>query len=136
MEEDGLRCGIRSRRAILTMCGSFRQCLAGLCSSSSEEVAQWTVYAQLPCYCFAQQSWTRFRCLEDVCLPIYFGILSNRLSFVWQIYPSRLLSWSIQILCSTDCHDHSEMVRLLCLILYSSRLYLALEIRFVAQSEV
>ena len=61
VEEECLRCGMRSRREILITVGSYQRCPAGLCSSSSEEVSQRTTSVHIPGHCFAQQR--RTQCL-------------------------------------------------------------------------
>ena len=78
VEEDRLQCGIRSRREILIMVVSFRQCPAGLYSSSSKKVAQRTASAHIPVHIVSHnRARHSAQCLEDVHLRIYFGILSN-----------------------------------------------------------
>ena len=120
--------------AILITFGSFRRYPAGLCFLSSEEVAQLTMSARLPCHSFAQQSQThcsvpRIRPFTHACI-----LVSCLTDFTLCDY------WSWFFLerqdRSTDCHSHSEMVRLLRLTLFSTHIWLwFLDIRPVAQSE-
>ena len=127
--------------AILITFGSFRRYPAGLCSSSTEEVAQWTVSARLPHRSFAQQS--RTQCSVPIIRPFthVFWYLVQLTFLRATIFCSRVFSWNIKILRHTDCHGHSEMVRLLRLTSFSTHIWLwfhdtfLLDIRPVAQSE-
>ena len=80
---------------------------------SSEEATQWTVSARLPRHSFAQQS--RTQCSVPRIRPFthVFWYLVQLISLRATIFIGCVFSWSVKILCSTDCHGHSEMVRLL-----------------------
>ena len=122
--------------AILITFESVRPYPAGLCFRHLKKSLNG------PCLCVFNAIVSRNRArlsarfLEYVPLRMHFDIQPT--SFCATIFSGRVFSWSVKILRSTDCHGHSEMVRLLRLTVRtfgSGFIIFLLDIRPVAQSE-
>ena len=138
LAEHRLRCRLRTRGGNFNHIWELSTISSWTLFSSSEEVPQRTVSACLPHHSFAQQS--RTQCSVPRIRPFthVFWYLVQPTFLRATIFSSRIYSWSIKILRSTDCHGHSEMVRLLRLTVCtfgSGFITFLLDIRPVAQSE-
>ena len=109
--------------AILITFGSFLRYPAGLCFCHLKKSLNGPCLPVFHAIVLRNRAGLSVRFLEYVPLCMYFGVLSNRLSF-YDDFCGRAFSWSVKILRSTDCHDRSEMVRLLRLTLFSTHLAL------------
>ena len=121
---------------ILTTLESFRRYPAGLCYCHLKKSLNGPCLRVFHAIVSCNRAGLSARFLEYVPLRMYL----IQLTFLRaMIFSGRVFSWSVKILRSTDCHGHSEMVRLLRLTVCtfgSVFITFLLDIRPVAQSEL
>ena len=121
---------------ILTTFESFRRYPAGLCVRHLKKSLNGLCLRVFHAIVSRNRAGLSARFLEYVPLRMYLV----QLTFLRAtIFSGRIFSWSVKILRSTDCHGHSEMVRLLRLTVHtfgSGFITFLLDIRPVAQSEL
>ena len=120
----------------LTTFESFRRYPAGLCFRHLKKSLNGPCLRVFHAIVSRNRAGLSARFLEYVPLRMYLV----QLTFLRAtIFSGRIFSWSVKILCSTDCHGHSKMIRLLRLTVCtfgSGFITFLLVIRPVAQSEL
>ena len=121
---------------ILTTLESFRRYPAGLCYRHLKKSLNGRCLRVFHAIVLRNRAGLSARFLEYVPLRMYLV----QLTFLHAtIFSGRVFSWSVKILRSTDCHGHSEMIRLLRLTVRtfgSGFITFLLDIRPAAQSEL
>ena len=118
VDKDRLGCGISSRREILITVSNDVQ-LDFVPRHASEEVAQRTMSAHIPCHCFVQ--WSQTQCSVPRCpfTHIFWYLVQLTILRAAIFCGYGYFRGASRSPISIDRHGHSKMVRLLCLTLCS-----------------